>query len=136
MYIAIYHIIYYTILLSRHIFRLEFVPHCKLAQYHPTSDSIPHDHSQQWLYDTAAKLLADTLMPFITHDPIFGFHHTFLRIGYLYVDLTNVIRHENGPHIVAHWKLWLPRFIATGCKNYATECVHLLTHLCADLSHT
>lgn len=104
-----------------------------MLQVSTTSDSIPHDHSQQWLYDTATKLLADTLMPSITDDPVFGFHRTFLHIGYLYVDLRNAIRHENGPHIVAHWKLWLPRFIATGCKNYATECVHLLTHLCADL---
>lgn len=53
--------------------------------------------------------------------------------GYLYIDLRNAIRWENGPHIITHWKLWLPRFIATGCKTYATECVHLLTHLCADL---
>ena len=30
-------------------------------------------------------------------------------------------------------ELWLPRFIATGCKNYATESVHLLAGLCADL---
>jgi hypothetical protein len=29
--------------------------------------------------------------------------------------------------------LWLPGFIATGCKNYAVECVHLLTNRCADL---
>ncbi len=106
---------------------------CTLLQISSTSDSIPHDLSQQWLYDTAVKLLPDTLMPSTTGDPVFGLHRTFLHIGYLYVDLRNSIRHENGPQIVVHWKLWLPRFIATGCKNYATECVHLLTHLCADL---
>ena len=56
----------------------------------------------------------------------------FLHIAYLYVDLREAIRWENGPQIVRHWKWWLPRFLATGHTNYASETVHLIANLQAN----
>ena len=35
-------------------------------------------------------------------DPVLAFHHTFLHMAFLYVDLRNAIRWENGPRIVTH----------------------------------
>ena len=106
---------------------------CTLLKINNAAESIPHESSQVWLRDTALQLWSDTLAPTATDDPVFAFHRSFLHMAFLYVDLRNAIRWENGPHIITHWKLWLPRFIATGCKNYATESVHLLTNVYADL---
>ena len=47
----------------------------------------------------------------------------FVHVGYSYVE---AIRWEYGPHIIRHWKWWLPRFLATGCSNYASEAVNLI----------
>ena len=44
------------------------------------------------------------------------------------------IRHEDCPHSVWLWKLWLPQMIGTGCKNYLAECVQILSKLCAHVS--
>ena len=106
---------------------------CTLLGVNSTKESIPHETSYQWLHDTAVKLLPDTLMPATSKDPVLHFHRTFLHMAYLYIDLRNAIRWENGPAVITHWKLWLPRFIATGCKNYSAESIHLLTKICADL---
>ena len=104
---------------------------CTLLRVNKPSESIPHEVSYQWLHDIAVKLLPDTdaidlkrssasLSP---HIPPHG----------IPVCRFEVIRWENGPAVITHWKLWLPRFIATGCKNYSVESVHLLTKICADL---
>ena len=37
--------------------------------------------------------------------------------------------------VVRLWKLWVPRLIGTGRKNYAAECVHMIANLCANLPH-
>ena len=106
---------------------------CTLLKLTNAEQSIPHESSHKWLHETALRLWSDTLAPTKSDDPVLAFHHSFLHIAFLYVDLCNAIRWENGPHIITHWKLWLPRFITTGCKNYAIESVHLLTSLYADL---
>lgn len=107
----------------------EFLMHVfkALLDLHSTSDSISHENCYNWLRRTAEKLLTNTLMPKSSSDP--SMHRSFLHIAFLYIDLRNA-----GPHniIVRMWKLWLPRFIGTGRKNYATESVHLLANLCAD----
>ena len=97
------------------------------------SEMIPHENSLQWLRSTAEKLAAQTLMPAASSDDhLFSMHRAFLHTAYLYVDLRDAIRYENGPHIVRQWKIWLPRFVGTGKKNYATEAVNLLANLLAD----
>ena len=73
-----------------------------------TCDVIPHDKSLQWLQTTAEKLLPETIMPTNSSDPVYVMHPSFLHISFLYVDLRNAIRYEDGPHIVRLWKLWPP----------------------------
>ena len=101
---------------------------CTLLNLDNATEKIPHELSQKWLHDMALQLWPDTLAPTTASDPVLAFHHSFLHMAFPYVDLRNSIRMENGPHIITHWKLWLPRFIATGCKNYATESVPTYQH--------
>ena len=67
---------------------------------------------------TAECLVSELLTTNTVRDPVLQLHLDFLHHAYLYVDLREAIRYENGPHIVCHWKLWLPRFLATGSKKY------------------
>lgn len=93
------------------------------------SDSIPHDNSFTWLNSTAKSILDETIIPTTGESTM---HRSFLHMAFLYIDLRNAIRFEDGPHIVRHYKMWLPRFIGTGRRNYAVECVHLIGNLYAD----
>ena len=105
---------------------------CTLLKLQSTSDPINHEGTEKWLRETAETLLADTLMPVQTADPVFSFHRSLLHLSFLYCDLRNAIRWEDGPQIVQHWILWLPRFLATGKKNYASEAVNHIANLKAD----
>ena len=96
------------------------------------SHSIPHDDSKEWLSDLAEKLVKEILMPQTATDPIHMFHKSFLHHAFLYVDLREAIRWEDGPQIVRHWKWWIPRFIGTGKKNYAAEAVNMIANMTAD----
>ena len=95
------------------------------------TDCIKHVFSRQWLLDTTKRIASCALMPTQSDDPVYQLHTSFLHLSFLYVDLREAIRWENGPQIIRHWKWWLPRFMATGCKNYASESVHLLSNLMA-----
>ena len=106
---------------------------CAHLNISSASDDIPHENSLQWLQTTAESLLPETLMPVASVDPVYAMHRSFLHTAFLYIDLRNAIRFEDGPQIVRQWKLWLPRFIGTGRKNYSTECVHMIASLCADM---
>ena len=96
------------------------------------SDAIVHQPTQQWLHNTAERIVNDVLTPSITSDPVLNFHRSFLHHMFMYVDLREAIRWEKGPQIICHWKWWLPRFLATGCHNYAAESVNLTANLKAD----
>lgn len=80
---------------------------------------------------TAETLVSDLIAPSESIDPTHNMHKAFLHVAYSYIDLREAIRWENGPHIVRQWKWWLPRFLATGCPNYASEAVHLIANLTA-----
>lgn len=97
-----------------------------------TSDQISHPTTREWLQQTAEKLVTSLLIPEKFEDPVYNLHQAFLHHAFLYVDLREAIRWEHGPQIICHWKYWLPRFLATGKKNYATESVHLICNLHAD----
>lgn len=105
---------------------------CSVLKVDSMSSEIPHDISLEWLRSTAEKLVEDTLMAVSSEDPVYTMHRSFLHTAFLYVDLRDAIRYENGPHIVRMWKLWLPRFIGSGRKNYAAESVHVLANIFAD----
>ena len=93
--------------------------------------SITHESTLQWLEATAQSIVAQILYPSTCSDTIFGLHRSFLHTAFLYVDLRHAIRFEQGEHIIRHWKLWLPRFLATGCKNYALEAAYLIVNITA-----
>ena len=97
-----------------------------------TSDNIQHEESKDWLQHTAENLVTKLLMPKKSDDPVHNLHLSFLHHTFLYVDLREAIRWENGPDIIQHWKCWLPRFLGTGRRNYAAESVYLTCNLLAD----
>ena len=90
------------------------------------SDNMPHPCTLEWLQQQAQTLVHKLLSP---SDPIQQMHKSFLHMAYSYIDLRHAIRWENGPSIIRHWKWWLPRFLATGCTNYASEAIHLIANL-------
>ena len=95
-----------------------------------TSTPIDHPLSLEWLKGKAKHIVSRVIMPTTDTDPVYNMHRIFLHLSFLYyVDLRLAI---HGEQIVRHWKWWLPRFLATGCNNYASEAVHLLTNLHAD----
>ena len=65
-------------------------------------------------------------------DPVYSLHRTFLYSGFLYADLRNAIRNEEGPHIIRLWKHWAVLFLAMNKKNYAKEAFSLLANLHAS----
>ena len=116
-----------------HVFKAHFKASIMpILNIQTSSDNIPHHPSQQWLRSVADKIVSDVLMPATNTDPIYSFHRSFLHHMFMYIDLREAIRWENGPQIIRHWKWWLPRFLATGCHNYASEAVNLIANLKAD----
>ena len=118
-----------------HVFKAHLAANiCTLLKLKSRNDPIDHEKSLQWLQETAESLTEKTLVADTTStDSVYKMHRAFLHLGFLYHDLRNAIRWENGEQIIRHWKFWLPRFIGTGCKNYATEAVNLVAKLDADL---
>ena len=97
-----------------------------------TSGTISHQASQEWLHDIAEKNVSDVLMPSWSTDPVYDFHRSFLHHIFMYISLREAIRWENRPQAVQHRKWCLPRFLATGCCNYAAESANLIANLKAD----
>lgn len=117
-----------------HAFKAHYIARiCSILGVSSPDQDIPHTQSTQWLKDKAQVIVQEAINPIrTTTDPAYMKHRSFLHLAFLYVDLRLAIQWEDGPHIIRHWKLWLPRFIGTGCKNYAAEAVNLLSHLQAD----
>ena len=64
-----------------------------------------------------SELVDKTLVLVETNDKVLEFSRSFMHAAYLYYDLREAIRQENGEHIIRHWKLLLPYFR----KNYSNE---------------
>ena len=109
-----------------HVFKSHFKASIlPILNIQSSSDAVVHQPTQQWLRSTAEWIVTNVVMPSVSSDPLYNFHRCFLHHMFLYVDLREAIRWENGPQIIRHWKWWLPRFLATGCRNYAAESVNL-----------
>ena len=91
-----------------------------------------HECSMQWLQQTATNLVNKTVVLTETTDKVLQFSRSFMHAAFLYYDLRQAIRFEDGEHIIRHWKLWLPYFLGTGSKNYSGEAAHLICNLQAD----
>ena len=95
-------------------------------------DNIPHDTSLEWLETTARAICEKRLVPHESKDAIHALHRSFLHVGFMYIDLRNAIRNEEGPQIIRHWRHWMVLFVGMNCKNYATEALNLLSNLAAN----
>ena len=99
-----------------------------------TNGEVDHQPTEKWLYEKAEEVVTKCLMPPTAHidDTVNSLHRSFLHVAFMYLDLREAIRWEDGPNIIFHWKWWIPHFLATGCKNYAGEAVHLIANLQAS----
>ena len=43
---------------------------------------------------------------------MYNFQRLFLQMALLYEDLRDAIKHEDGPRIIMHWRMWLLYFLA------------------------
>ena len=88
-----------------------------------------HTATLEWLQQKAKNLVQQCLQPYQSEDPIYHLHRSFLQAAFQYIDLRYAIRWEDGPQVIRHWKLWLPRFLGTGCKNHSMGAVELLSNI-------
>lgn len=103
-----------------------------VLQIENTSDPIHHPESAEWLKLKAQEVVTLLLFPQKSDDPVHQLHLSFLHHAFLYMDLREAVRWENGSEILRHWKWWLTRFLGTGRKNYASEAVYHICNLTAD----
>lgn len=96
------------------------------------TDPIPHECSLQWLQDKARDIVDITLVLKETTDKVLQFSRSFMHAAFLYYDLRQAVRYEEGEHIILHWRLWLPYFLGLGKKNYSNEAANLLCNIQAD----
>ena len=117
-----------------HVFKAHFsAALCTQLKLKSPSDTLDDvGNSLEWLRKKAESLVTTILFPRQSPDPVFFRHSTFLHISVLYLDLQNATKWEDGPHIVRHWKWWLPMFLGTGKKHYAKEAALLMCKLNAD----
>ena len=94
--------------------------------------SIRHEVSAQWLQQAASEVIECTLILREPTDYLHSFSHAFMHVAFLYYDLRQAIRFEEGEHIIRHWKYWLPYFLGSGRKNYSCEAANLLCNIQAD----
>ena len=97
------------------------------------TDPISHECSLQWLEQKAQEIVDATLVLNETpEDKIVQFSLSFMHSAFLYRDLREAIRYEEGENIIRHWKLWLPYFLGMGRKNYSNEAANQICNLQAD----
>jgi len=65
-------------------------------------------------------------------DPVLYFHKSFVHLAFLYLDLRLVIRWEDGKQTLRHGKIWIPHFIGTEMKKYASEVANMIANIKAD----
>ena len=77
-----------------------------------TEGEVDHESTKEWLYEKAEEVVCKCLMPPQTpiDDPVNSIHHTLLHVSFMYLDLREAIRWEDGPDIISHWKWWMPHF--------------------------
>ena len=96
-----------------------------------TDDDVQHEPAKEWLLAKSEEIVNKCIARETGTDPAYTLHCLFMHHVFLYVDLREAIRWENGPVIVQHWKSWIPLFLATGYKNYACEAVYHISNLTA-----
>ena len=93
----------------------EFLIHCfhahQVLGIESTEADISHEHTLEWLQQTATAIMLRTLAPTQSADVAYAFHRWFMRGCFLYVDLRDAIRYEDGDQVIRLWKHWLVYFL-------------------------
>ena len=81
-----------------HVFKAHLAASiCTLLKVESVSEAIPHDTSVEWLRSTAEILIRDTLMfEAAPTDQVYAMHRGLLHLAFMYIDLRNAIRFEEG----------------------------------------
>ena len=88
-------------------------------------DCLGVESTKGWLQSIA---VSKTIMPVQSVDLVYAL---LLHATFLYADLRQAIKFEDGVHVVRPWKFWLLYFLGSGRKNYAIEAVTMLSNICA-----
>ena len=91
---------------------------CTHLNMSSVSEPVQHESSLEWLSSPAKSVVEQHVMPKESNDPIYALHRSFLYVGFLYTDLREAIRYEEGTHIIRLWKQWAILFLGTNRKNY------------------
>lgn len=102
---------------------------CQKFGIKSVDDEIPHNSTYEWLQHTAASIVSITFTPTQSCDTAYAFHRWLMRGCFLYVDLREAIRFEDGEQVIRLWKHWLVYFLGSKRKNYA---MNLLCNLKCD----
>lgn len=105
---------------------------CQKFGIESVDDHIPHESTCEWLQQSAASIMSTTLVPIQSSDVAYAFHRWFMRGCFLYIDLREAIRFEDGEQVIRLWKHWLVYFLGSKRKNYSTEAINLLCNLKCD----
>ena len=97
---------------------------CSYLGINAPTDPVVHECSHEWLKATAKRFVESRLIPSESKNPIYGLHRSFL-----YIDLRNAIRSEEGQDIIRLWKHWLVLFLAFNKSNYSKEAINLLSNI-------
>ena len=113
-----------------HVFQARLIAAiCSFFSISSPNDPIRYECSSQWLRRTASAIIEMTILPVESSDPVYSFHRSFMHLAFLYHDLRQAIRYEEGEIIVRHWSLWIPYFLGSGKKNYACEAANFICNL-------
>ena len=116
-----------------HVFKGHLVASiCSYFKIDSRQVEIDHQVNFQWLESTATAIASETLFPGPSNDSVYFFHKSFMHLAFLYSDLREAIRWENGAHIIRHWKIWIPHFLGLGMINYASEAANMIANIKAD----
>ena len=69
-------------------------------------------------------------------DPVYGLHQSFVATAFLYLNLRQAIRFENGAHIIHLWKMWLLRFWVLGRKAIPPKQPIIAIYICKQMSQS
>lgn len=97
----------------QHVFTSHLIVRiCTLLNINSPDERIDHPSTKQWLVEKS-KWIASNAIDFTpdTEDAIYSLHRFILHYGFLYSDLRNTIRWEDGPQVIRYWKFWLPCFV-------------------------
>ena len=116
-----------------HVFKAHLLASiCRYLSVSSPQGDIVHQVDLQWLQKTAKATVSKSLYPVPSDDPVHSFHKGFVNLAFLYCDLRTAIHWDDGPHIIRHWKIWIPRFLGSGMKNYTSEAANMIANLKAD----